>query len=85
MHTANLAGLEWASGLHDQAIADLQEAVGRAPRHALLSLNLGWMLEQVGRDGEALEAYRNALVYDSLLPETPFFAATALRRQAVRS
>jgi len=85
IHLANLAGLEWASGDLDQAVADLKEAAGRAPRHAILAVNLGWMLEAQGREAEALEAYRQALAYDSLLPETPFFAATALRRQAVSS
>ncbi len=85
VHLANLAGLEWASGQHDEAVADLKAAADRAPRDALLSVNLGWMLEQQGSESEALDAYRQALAYDSLLAETPFFAATQLRRLAVSS
>jgi O-antigen ligase/Flp pilus assembly protein TadD len=85
IHLANLAGLEWAAGQHDQAVADLKAAADRAPRDALLLVNLGWMLEQQGREPEALDAYRQALAYDPLLPGTPFFAATQLRRQAESS
>ncbi len=83
MHQANLAALEWAAGDHDQATADMQAAFQRAPRHPLLAINLGWMFEQQGREDEALEAYRVALAYDPLLPETPFMAANTLRRRAV--
>lgn len=83
VHRANLAGLEWAIGNQEEALAHMRQAAAQAPRHALLAANLGQMLEELGRDDEAIQAYRQALDADPLLRETAFFASSPLRARAL--
>jgi tetratricopeptide (TPR) repeat protein len=49
----------------------------------MLAVNLGKMLEESGRTPEAIQAYRRAFDADPLILDTPYFAATDVRRRAV--
>lgn len=83
VHRANLAALEWAAGDHAQALQEMRQASDQAPRHAMLAVNLGKMLEVSGRAPEAILAYQRAFDADPLIIDTPFFSATDVRRRAV--
>ncbi len=61
------AMLNFRRGQYGLAIADVTQVLAREPRHYPALLGLGAMLEELGRDRAALEAYRRALdVYPTL-------------------
>jgi tetratricopeptide (TPR) repeat protein len=53
------------------AIADIGQVLAREPRHFGALSGLGQMLQEIGDDKDALEAYRKALVIDPHLEHIP--------------
>jgi tetratricopeptide (TPR) repeat protein len=56
---------------YTHAIADIGEVLAREPRHFGALSGLGQMLQEIGDDKDALEAYRKALVIDPHLEHVP--------------
>jgi len=56
---------------YGHSIADLREVLAREPRHFGALSGLGLMLQELGDDKDALEAYRKALVIDPHLEHIP--------------
>ena len=52
----------YAEDQYDEAIADLEEALKREPRHFGAWIGLGVIFESIGENAAALEAFRNALL-----------------------
>ena len=53
------------------SIADIREVLAREPRHFGALSGLGLMLQELGDDKDALEAYRKALAIDPHLEHIP--------------
>jgi tetratricopeptide (TPR) repeat protein len=53
------------------SIADIAEVLAREPRHFGALAGLGMMLQEIGDDKHALEAYRKALAIDPRLENIP--------------
>jgi tetratricopeptide (TPR) repeat protein len=56
---------------YGHAIADIGEVLAREPRHFGALSGLGMMLQELGDDKDALEAYRKALAIDPRLEGVP--------------
>jgi tetratricopeptide (TPR) repeat protein len=80
---ANLAALEWQSGERTNALTHMQQALDFAPRDAILALNTGWMMEQLGDEVGARDHYELTLKSNPGLIETVFFTQTNLRTRAL--
>jgi tetratricopeptide (TPR) repeat protein len=79
---ADLGVLEWQAGKPEQAIEHMQAAARLGPYLADYPLNLGWFLEQSGRNPEALQAYRAALKLQPDWAASPFWQKSDLRKTA---
>jgi tetratricopeptide (TPR) repeat protein len=56
---------------YGRAMADIQEVLNREPRHFGALAGLGMILEEVGEDKQALDAYRKALVVNPHMQKIP--------------
>ena len=56
---------------YGRAMADIQEVLNREPRHFGALAGLGMILEEVGEDKQALEAYRKALAVNPHMQKIP--------------
>jgi tetratricopeptide (TPR) repeat protein len=56
---------------YPHALADIAEVLAREPRHFGALSGLGLMLQEIGDDKDALEAYRKALAIDPHLENVP--------------
>jgi tetratricopeptide (TPR) repeat protein len=65
------ATVYYAKNDYGHAIADLGEVLAREPRHFGALSGLGLMLQEIGDDKDALEAYRKALAIDPHLERVP--------------
>ena len=54
-----------------RAMADIQEVLNREPRHFGALAGLGMILEEVGENKQALEAYRKALAVNPHMQKIP--------------
>lgn len=72
------ATLHYARDEYALSIADVEETLAREPRHFGALAGLGAMLEEMGRDREAMDAYGRALaIYPTLKPAQDAFARLA--------
>jgi tetratricopeptide (TPR) repeat protein len=65
------ATLFFALKEYGRAMADLQEVLSREPRHFGALAGLGMILEEVGENKQALEAYRKALAINPHMQKIP--------------
>lgn len=84
VNRANLSILEWLDGERTSALADMKDAVQKAPGNALLAVNLGWMAEELGLEDLARASYRQAILVDPWLSMNPFFKESQLRYSAAQ-
>lgn len=83
VHWADLAVLEWHSGMHEQAVQHIRHAIDLSTDEPAFYLNYGWFLEQRGEEAEALAQYQEALRLDPAPANHPFWQLTQVRRDAV--
>jgi O-antigen ligase len=60
MNWMEYAAIQWRLGDKEAALQSMRQAANLAPEWAIVQLNLGWMEEQVGDQGEAIQAYLRA-------------------------
>src|ERR1700745_1014552 len=65
------ATLFFAMKDYGRAMADIQEVLNREPRHFGALAGLGMILEEVGEDKQALEAFRKALAINPHMQKIP--------------
>ena len=65
------ATLFFALKNYGRAMADLQEVLNREPRHFGALAGLGMILEEVGEDKQALEAFRKAVAINPHMQKIP--------------
>ena len=58
---------------YGRALADIAQALAREPRHFGALTGLGMILQEMGEDKRALEAFRRALEIDPHLQKIPEF------------
>lgn len=63
------AGIFLSEENYPEALRDLNQALEAEPRHFGAWLGLGFILEQLGGEAEALESYREALAIYPLMPQ----------------
>jgi O-antigen ligase/Tfp pilus assembly protein PilF len=85
LNHANLASLYWTRGEKEEAVREMSKASELAPQEATFSLNLGTYLEELGRDEDALAAYRSTLELRPRWANAYFWRSTPLRQQAFES
>jgi Flp pilus assembly protein TadD len=56
---------------YGHALADIRQVLAREPRHFGALSGLGLILQEIGDDKDALEAYRQALKIDPHLEHVP--------------
>ena len=82
---ANMAVVDWHSkSLHDQAIANMQQAIKLSPGEASYALNLAWFYEKKGLQAQAATAYRQVLDLRPNWVAHPFWQVNDLRQQVVK-
>lgn len=74
------AGLFLADENYAEALHDLNQALQIEPRHFGAWLGMGYILEQLGGEAEALESYREALKIYPLMPQAKAAEARLSRR-----
>lgn len=79
---ANLAVLFWMRGDRQTAITHMNHAANAAPMYDLLWVNLGWMEEKLGNQGNALFAYNRALRINPLIAKSVFSKQSLLISKA---
>ena len=79
----NLGLLQWAAGDQDQAVESVIIAAEKAPEQAAFYLTLGKMLETIGKEQEAKEAYIKALTINTFWSEEIYFRKSTLRQRAL--
>ena|SRR5436305_142905 len=70
------ATLYFANKDFGKSIADIREVLAREPRHFGALSGLGIMMQELGEDKLALEAFRRALAVNPHLPKIPEFVKT---------
>jgi tetratricopeptide (TPR) repeat protein len=70
------ATLYFANKDFGKSLADIREVLAREPRHFGALTGLGIILQELGEDKLALEAFRRALAVDPYLPKIPEFVKT---------
>lgn len=79
---ASRAHVRAQTGRRDEALADAQALVAAHPRRSAADwFNLGYLLEEAGRTGEAEQAFRHALELDERLDRAWYGLGLALIRQ----
>ena len=63
------AGIFLSEENYPEALRDLNQALEAEPRHFGAWLGLGYVLEQLGGEAEALDSYRQALTIYPLMPQ----------------
>lgn len=74
------AGLFLAEENYSEALRDLNQALEIEPRHFGAWLGMGYILEQLGGEKEALESYREALKIYPLMPQAKAAEARLSRK-----
>ncbi|MBN1372494.1 MAG: O-antigen ligase family protein [Anaerolineaceae bacterium] len=82
---ANLAVLDFQAGDVAQAEEHIRLAIAIAPDEATFYLNLGWMMEELGRDDEAVLAYQKVLDLKPSYASHPFWKGSAIREEIRQS
>ena len=75
---ANLSVLLWLNGDKRRALEQMRATAINAPKNPLIWANLGWMEEQSGNLGLALEAYDRVLRLNPLLLNSSFIRTSTL-------
>jgi tetratricopeptide (TPR) repeat protein len=70
------ATLRFAEKDYGGALADIQQVLGREPRHFGALSGLGVIMQELGEDKLALEAFRRALAVNPNLQKIPDFVKT---------
>jgi len=70
------ATLRFAAKDYGGALADIQQVLGREPRHFGALSGLGVIMQEFGEDKLALEAFRRALAVNPNLQKVPDFVKT---------
>jgi tetratricopeptide (TPR) repeat protein len=70
------ATLRFAEKDYGGALADIQQVLGREPRHFGALSGLGVIMQELGEDKLALEAFRRALTVNPNLQKIPDFVKT---------
>jgi tetratricopeptide (TPR) repeat protein len=70
------ATLRFAEKDYGGALADIQQVLGREPRHFGALSGLGIIMQELGEDKLALEAFRRALAVNPNLQKIPDFVKT---------
>lgn len=70
------ATLRFAAKDYGGALADIQQVLGREPRHFGALSGLGIIMQELGEDKLALEAFRRALAVNPNLQKIPDFVKT---------
>ena len=82
---ANLAALDFQAGEVAQAEEHIRKAIEIAPGEATFYLNLGWMMEELGREDEAVLAYQKVLELKPAWASHPFWHSSAIREEISQS
>src|SRR5262245_563502 len=70
------ATIFFANKDYGKSLADIRQVLAREPRHFGALSGLGIILQELGEDKLALEAFRRALAVDPFLPKIPEFVKT---------
>ena len=82
---ANLAVLDFQAGDVAQAEEHIRQAIAIAPGEATFHLNLGWMLEELSREAEAVSSYEKALELKPEWASHSFWQGSEIRESAIKS
>jgi O-antigen ligase/tetratricopeptide (TPR) repeat protein len=80
---ANLAILDWHSGLHDRALSNIEKAISLSPDEPSYWLNRAFFLEQLGFQEEAVDQYRLVIMERPETVSHPFWVSSPVREKAL--